>query len=197
MTRGASILTLAITSEVALIVLAYILAWLFGIGITWNASSTTLFIGILAAVPLLGANHLLWLWTQRNPASVYARFSQEVIVPLCLQVTPLHALLIGVFSGIGEEALFRGALNLILSHVGGLPLAFLASSVAFAWVHFIGNTKRYGGMIPLYTAVGGVLWLVWFFTESLAAAAATHAAYNFFAIISIRKLASRAQKTGV
>lgn len=192
MTRGASILTLAITSEVALLALAYLLAWLFGVSIEWGTSTTAILIGAVAALPLLVANHLLWRWTQLHPTSIYARFSQEIIVPLCLQVSPFQALLIGIFSGIGEEVLFRGAVNLILISWVGAPLAFIISSVAFAWVHFIGNTKRYGGMIPLYTVVGGALWLVWFFTESLAAAAATHAAYNFCAIVSIRLLANRA-----
>ena len=190
MTHGASILTLAITSEVALLVVAYVIAWVFGVHITWDVSIHSLIIGSLAAAPLLYANHLLWRWTEKNPTSIYARFSREIIVPLCERVTPTQALLIGIFSGIGEEALFRGALTLVVIHWGGFPLAFFISSIAFAWVHFIGNTKRYGGMIPLYTAVGGVLWLVWYATDSLAAAAATHATYNFLAIIWMRHLAS-------
>jgi membrane protease YdiL (CAAX protease family) len=67
-------------------------------------------------------------------------------------------------------------------------LALAVSSIAFAWIHFIGSVRRYGGMIPLYTAVGGALWLVWFLTDSLTAAAATHATYNFVAIVTIRRL---------
>jgi membrane protease YdiL (CAAX protease family) len=193
MTRGASILTLAITSEVALIVIAYLISWLCGIELSWSTSATSLTIGALCAIPLLVGNHLLWRWTHNNPSSVYARFSREIIVPLCREVTTFQAFLIGILSGVGEEVLFRGALNLIIAHWGGLFLAFLGSSVAFAWVHFIGNTKRWGGMIPLYTLVGGALWFVWFFTQSLAAAAATHALYNFLAIIWIRRLALRAE----
>lgn len=189
MTRGASILTLAITSEVALIVVAYVLSWLCGIELSWNPSTTSLTIGVLAAIPLLVGNDLLWRWTQKNPGSVYARFSREIIVPLCREVTPLQALLIGILSGVGEEVLFRGALNLTMARWGGLFFACVVSSIAFAWVHFIGNTKRWGGMIPLYSAVGGALWLVWFLTQSLAAAAATHAMYNFLAIVWIRRLA--------
>jgi membrane protease YdiL (CAAX protease family) len=188
MAHGVSILTVAIISEVALIILAYAIAWLCGVEITWETSIRSLLVGVLAAAPLLIANHMLWRWTERNPNSVYARFSREIIVPLCERVTPTQALLIGIFSGIGEEVLFRGALTLVLIRWGGLELACLVSSIAFAWVHFIGNTKRYGGMIPLYTAVGCVLWLVWFLTESLAAAAATHATYNFLAITWIRHL---------
>ena len=188
MNKRASILTLAIVSEIVLLILAYVVAWLFGIDISWDLSSLALVIGAISAAPLLIGNHLLWRWTVSNPDSVYGRFSREVIVPLCKQVSAFDALLIGVFSGIGEEVLFRGTLNLLCAHWFGLIAALAISSVTFAWVHFIGNTRRYGGMIPLYTAVGAALWLVWFLTDSLAAAAATHATYNFVAIVWIRRL---------
>ena len=189
--RRGSILLVAILSEAVLVLLAYVLAYLFSLDIVWNPSVRAVAFGVAAAFPLLLGNHLLWRWTQRNPDTVYARFSREVVVPLCLRVTPSQAFWIGVLSGLGEEALFRGSLNLLVTRWGGLWLALLISSIAFAWVHFIGSFKRYGGMIPLYSAVGGVLWLVWFLTDSLAAAAATHATYNFIAIIAIRRLSSR------
>ncbi len=182
---------LAVISEVVLVLLAYIVAWSLSLHITWNLSLKALIIGAAAAAPLLVGNHLLWSWTERNPDSVYARFSREVVVPLCKRVSALDALLIGILSGIGEEVLFRGTLNLLLTRWGGLWLAIILTSVAFAWIHFIGTTRRYGGMIPLYTAVGAALWLVWYATDSLAAAAAMHATYNFLAIVWIRRLAER------
>jgi membrane protease YdiL (CAAX protease family) len=191
MTKRGSILMLAVISEVVLVLLAYIVAWSLSLHITWNLSLKALIIGAAAAAPLLVGNHLLWSWTERNPDSVYARFSREVVVPLCKRVSALDALLIGILSGIGEEVLFRGTLNLLLTRWGGLWLAIILTSVAFAWIHFIGTTRRYGGMIPLYTAVGAALWLVWYATDSLAAAAAMHATYNFLAIVWIRRLAER------
>jgi membrane protease YdiL (CAAX protease family) len=189
--RRGSILLVAILSEAVLVLLAYVLAYLFALDIVWNPSLRAVALGVAAAFPLLLGNHLLWRWTQRNPDTVYARFSREVVVPLCRRVTPSQAFWIGVLSGLGEEALFRGSLNLLMMRWGGVWLALIISSIAFAWVHFIGSFKRYGGMIPLYSAVGAVLWLVWFLTDSLAAAAATHATYNFIAIIAIRRLSSR------
>jgi len=189
--RRGSILLVAIVSEAILVVIAYLLAYTFSLDIAWNPSARAIALGIAAAIPLLIGNHLLWRWTRTNPDSAYARFSREVVVPLCRRVTPAQAFWIGVLSGIGEEALFRGSLNVLIIGSGGLWLALLVSSVAFACVHFIGSFRRYGGMIPLYSAVGGVLWLVWFLTDSLAAAAATHATYNFIAIVSIRRLSNR------
>jgi membrane protease YdiL (CAAX protease family) len=189
--RRGSILAVAVISEAVLVLLAYVLAYCFSLDIAWTPSLRAITLGVAAAIPLLIGNHLLWKWTQGNPDSVYARFSLEVVVPLCRRVTPSQALWIGILSGIGEEALFRGSLNLLLIRWSGLWGALLVSSIAFAWIHFIGSFKRYGGMIPLYSAVGGVLWLVWFFTDSLAAAAATHATYNFLAIVSIRRISQQ------
>jgi membrane protease YdiL (CAAX protease family) len=193
MTKRGSILMLAVISEVVLVLIAYVTAWVLSLEITWDVSFEALLIGAAAAAPLLVGNHLLWLWTESNPDSVYARFSREVVVPLCKRVSAVDALLIGILSGIGEEVLFRGTLNMLFIRWGGLWFAIILSSIAFAWVHFIGNTKRYGGMIPLYTGVGAALWFVWYTTDSLAAAAATHATYNFLAIVWIRRLAE--QKT--
>lgn len=189
--RRGSVLLVAIVSEVLLFLLAYTMAFFLSLDIAWNLSAHALVVGALWSIPLLIGNHLLWRWTLNNPDSVYSRFSREVVVPLCQRVSPFHALLIGILSGVGEEVLFRGSLNLWLIRSGGLWSALLISSVAFAWVHFIGSFKRYGGMIPLYSAVGGALWLVWFLTDSLAAAATTHATYNFLAILSIRALSER------
>lgn len=183
----------AFVSEALLLVGAYVIAWFAGIELTWDFSLLALVIGALAATPLLVGNHLLWRWTRAHPDTVYARFSREIIVPLCSRITPLQAFYIGILSGIGEEILFRGALNLLLIRWGGVPLAFILSSVLFAWIHFIGTTKRYGGMIPLYTGVGAILWMVWYATDSLTAAAATHGTYNFFAIVWIRRLAERGE----
>lgn len=194
MKRG-SILAVAVISEAVLVLIAYLLAYFFSLDIAWSPAPRAFAIGVAAAFPLLIGNHLLWRWTQMNPDSVYARFSREVVVPLCRRVTPSQALWIGILSGLGEEALFRGSLNLLLIRWSGLWIALLVSSVTFAWIHFIGSLKRYGGMIPLYSAVGGVLWLVWFLTDSLTAAATTHATYNFLAILSIRRFSNRSTQS--
>mgnify|MGYP003345214224 CR=1 FL=1 len=71
----------------------------------------------------------------------------------------------------------------------GQLFAALVSSTLFAYVHFIGNLKRFGGMLPLYTFVGLYLWAVMQLTGSLSAAMVAHGVYNFLAIVLIRALA--------
>jgi hypothetical protein len=191
MSKSASIVCLARVSEVGLIALAYLIAWLSEEPIVWNPSVQHVTIGALSAVPLLGCNHLLWKWTQRNPDSIYSRFSRQVVLPLCRAVTIRDAALIALLSGIGEEVLFRGALNtLIATHTGNL-LALFVTSILFAYVHFIGHLKQFGAMIPLYSIVGAILWMIWRATNSLTAVATAHATYNFAAIATMKYLDGR------
>lgn len=189
--RKPSILALAVISEGLLVLLAYATAWITKTPIVWNLSWGVLVVGALCAVPLLVGNHLLWMWTQRHPDSIYARFSREVVRPLCTMVSTKEAFYIGVLSGIGEEVFFRGALSSLIEHHAGSAAALVVSSFLFAYVHFIGNIRRFGGMIPLYTAVGAVLWAIYETTGSLAGAAMTHATYNFLAIVLMKSLDSR------
>jgi len=187
---GSKIVTLAIISEAVLIGIAYAISWIRGSPITWNLSTLTISVGCACAVPLLVGNHFLWLWTKRAPDTIYARFSQRVVLPLCHAVSIPQAAIIALLSGVCEEALFRGAMNsLILDHAGAV-MALLWTSITFAYVHFIGQMRQFSGMVPLYTFVGGVLWLVWWLSGSLAAVAAAHATYNFLAIVTMKLLDS-------
>jgi membrane protease YdiL (CAAX protease family) len=56
----------------------------------------------------------------------------------------------------------------------------------FAGIHFIGNFKRFGGMMPLYTAMGIYMWLAAYFSGSLFCAAVLHGSYNLAAILQIK-----------
>lgn len=189
--KSASIVSLAVLSEMLLVGLAYLLGWLSGEEITWNPSARHMAIGAATAAPLLLGNHLLWSWTKRNPSSVYARFSQQVVLPLCRAVTLRDAALIALLSGIGEEVFFRGALNSFIMAHTTTPIALCATSLLFAYVHFIGHLKQFGAMIPLYSIVGAILWMIWRATDSLTAVATAHATYNFAAIVTMKYLDSR------
>lgn len=191
MSPSLTIFAAALATEGLLIIVAYIVAGLFSAWPFWNASLTNLAIGVLLALPLLLMNHLIWKATLSRPHSVYARFSRLVVVPLCKQVSPPLALFLALASGFGEEIFFRGVGNVLAVEHLGLAGAALVTSVLFAYVHFIGNVSRFGGMIPLYTAVGLYLWGATFYTNSLFVAFVTHATYNFLAILWVRRVAAK------
>lgn len=185
-----TIFAAALATEGLLIIVSYIFAGLLEAWPHWNASLPNLVLGSALALPLLIMNHVLWRLTRSRPDSVYARFSRQIVVPLCKQVSPPLALFLALASGFGEEIFFRGVANVIASEYLGLLGAALVTSVLFAYVHFIGNVSRFGGMIPLYSLVGLYLWFAVFLTDSLFVAFATHAAYNFLAILWVRRVAS-------
>lgn len=192
MSTSFHILSAAVVTEGLLIIISFIFAGLFDVTIHWRASWALLALGISSAIPLLVVNHLLWRWSRNHPTSVYARFSETVIVPLCRQITPLVAVLLAAMSGFGEELFFRGVFNsIIATNLGLLPAAAL-TSIVFAYVHFVGLVKKFGGLLPLYSAVGLCFWLLHYWTDSLFTVTITHATYNLCAIIWVRSTNGRA-----
>jgi membrane protease YdiL (CAAX protease family) len=183
------VLIAAIISEGLLVVLSAALIGILNLEIKWNSSSSALTYGLLATVPLLLLNVLLWRASELRPESIYSRFSKEVVIPLCQVVTIPTAIVIAILSGVCEELFFRGALNAAITRYAGSLIACLITSLAFAAVHFIGSFKRYGKMIPLYTAVGGYFWIVNYCTGSLAAVAILHGVYNFIVILTVKRFA--------
>jgi membrane protease YdiL (CAAX protease family) len=181
-----TILATAIITEGILLIVSYIVAGLFEAHLVWGVSGETTLIGVGAALPLLFGNDLLWRWSSKHPYSVYARFSREVIVPLCRNVSVSVACVLALLSGFCEEIFFRGVLNQAITLRLGLVSAAILSSFLFAYIHFIGQVRRFGGMLPLYTAIGVYLWCINALTGSLWSVALTHVVYNFVAIVWIR-----------
>ncbi len=185
MSSRSVILLAALITEGLLIVVSYVIAGLCDIEVQFFHSSSDLLLGCLYAVPLLGMNKMVWQWSLTHPEGVYARFSREVVSPLCKQVRPPLALTLATLSGFGEELFFRGVLNGLLISRGGLLCAAVVSSFLFAYVHFIGQVKRFGGLLPLYTLVGLYLWLIHLYHGSLFMVMITHGVYNFVVIVAL------------
>lgn len=187
MSTRRAIIAAAFVTEAVLVAVSLAISVLYGGAIQIGPSVEAALIGAFAAFPLLVLNHLLWRRSLQRPASLLAKFSREVIIPLCRELPPGWALVVALLSGGCEELLFRGALNSVCLDLMGQAPAALITSVLFAYVHFIGSMRRYGGLVPLYTAVGLYLWAVCACSGSLFAAMAAHATYNFLAILLIRR----------
>jgi membrane protease YdiL (CAAX protease family) len=185
------VLIAAIVSEGLLVLLSVVVSALFSVSIAWNTSLHLLTLGAALAVPPLCLNEVLWRISLRHPASVFSRFSREIIVPLCRQISIPTALVVAVLSGACEEMFFRGALNLATTQYLGPIGACAVTSVLFAAIHFVGNFRRFGGMIPLYTVMGAYMWGAVYVTDSLFCAAVLHAVYNLLAILRIKRAALR------
>jgi hypothetical protein len=84
MTKRGSILMLAVISEVALVLIAYSVAWFYALEVSWDTSFEAVVIGAAAAAPLLLGNHLLWSLCLRAANTRLARFILCQTAPVIL-----------------------------------------------------------------------------------------------------------------
>lgn len=181
------VLIAAIVSEGILATFAALMQLIFGNTLEWKFGTRELLLGLFLTIPPILANQFLWGHAERHPSSIYYRFSQEVVLPLCRQITWPIALVVAILSGLCEEWFFRGSLNSFSQQYISPLASCVVTSLLFALVHFIGSFKRYGRMVPIYTAMGAYLWIIHHLTGSLVAVALLHAAYNFTVILLVRR----------
>lgn len=160
----------------------------------WSESASAAAWGLLAACPMLLG---LWLSVRFpiGPLAPLARLVRERIAPLFRETTVWQLALISVVAGIGEELLFRGLLQEGLARLIGPPagvgIAILLAGLLFGAVHWLSTTYA-----VLAAGIGIYLgWLFWI-TGNLAAPIATHAVYDFVALVYLVKIRQETAKSG-
>lgn len=88
--------------------------------------------------------------------------------------------LLCVFAGVGEELLFRGALQGWLAAHTNTPTALLVASVLFGLVHYASFTY-----FVVATCLGLVLGLAYALTDSLLLAMVWHSVYDMVALFCL------------
>ena len=166
-------LRMAIPFEAGLVPVAVLWAWFWGLSLAdWlRQPGRGLLWGIVATVPplicLVIVRAIPW-----KPLRRVGEFLNGVLGPALAQCTLFELAVVALLAGLGEELLFRGALQPVL----GLPLA----SVLFALAHFI---------TPTYALLTGLmgLYLGWLAEASgtLWTPIATHALYDFIAFLVV------------
>ena len=91
-------------------------------------------------------------------------------------------IMLSIFAGVGEEALFRGGLQTWLGDFLGPVLAIGISAAVFALVHMAKPI-----IALLIFAIGMLFGAVYHFTGSLFAVMVGHALYDVFAIYYVQK----------
>jgi membrane protease YdiL (CAAX protease family) len=175
--------TTACLYELALLGLAALWAGLFRdpvfARLHWNLKD--LAAGIGAVVPLFGL--LIWATNSRFELM---REHRELVCRLVRSLTEGWSVsqiaLLSVIAGIAEETLFRGAIQTGLEGRIGVKLAVVVTSIAFGAAHPI--TWTYAIFATLIGAYLGGLY-VW--TGDLMAPIATHAIYDFVALMYLRR----------
>jgi len=173
------LLTVAIAGETALALAGLAVAWLAGsrVDISCGFSIANLAYGTAVA---LGFAALLFLVLREAPEAwpfdQFRRFSRDVLRPLFASARPVDLALISLAAGVGEEILFRGALQPL---IGLVP-----ASLVFGLCHLAGRDT-----IPLAVwaaLIGTALGALMNATGGLAAPIAAHAVYDVLALAYIR-----------
>lgn len=177
-------LLLGVAFEGGMIVLGLPLCWLLALpplGAGFSGEPASLVrataIGLVATVPML----LVFLALNCWPAGPFARikaFFDEVLLPLFGESTVLDLALICVLAGVGEEILFRAAIQAGLAVYLGPWGALVAASLIFGLVHPI--TRAY---VVLAAGLGFYLGLLWLMTENLLVVALAHGLYDFIVLL--------------
>lgn len=190
-TPGAFV-TVAVLFEGGLLVIAWFVGWLLGqpplelVRFTWQA----VLIGVAGTLPLLAG---MW-WSIRSRWRPFKRLKAVVerrLVPLFDGCSYSDLALISLVAGIGEEALFRGAIQApiaaALGPVAGPAVGIAVASVLFALVHLITPTYAVlAGVISVYLGL-----LMVYFENNLLPPMMIHALYDFIALCVLAKQRDR------
>jgi CAAX protease family protein len=172
------IVQLASAFEGGLILLAVVIGWIFRLEpqswIAWTWRDFAL--GLLATIPML-VGLLIMRRIRRGPLGRLNSVVDQTLVPLFGHCNLLQLVLISLLAGVGEELLFRGAIQSLLGNWFGSPTGLIVTSVVFGLLHLI--TPTYGilaGCIGLY--------LGWFAIASgnLLGPIVAHGLYDFLAL---------------
>jgi len=168
---------LVVGFETVALILAVGLGWLLGsppsqmIEVTWGAIG----LGLVATVPavLLMAWSLWTRWGQRLLETVADRL--RAMFGDC---STIDIAIVSIAAGVGEEALFRGAMQGGLSSRIGPLAALVVVSTLFGLVHWV---------TPLYALLAGLMgaYLGWITlaSDNLLVAMIVHAVYDFVAVL--------------
>ena len=155
------------------------LAWirLRGLGVEAGDPIAGLGLGLVAAVLLALVNYaVLRLAPAIQPVRAIRRLCREMLRPLFATVRPLEIVGVSLAAGVGEELLFRGAVQAEFGLVIASVLFGLAHIVSRLWVAFGLWVAVMGfGLGGLAHAAGGLL-----------APIVAHAAYDAMAISFMR-----------
>ena len=134
--------------------------------------------GLIAAAPLFVVM-LLTVHYPIGPLGPLRRDVERLVVPMFRGSSLGEMLVIATLAGIGEEFLFRGAIQRGVEQWSGSPWAGLAiGSVLFGLVHPVSTTY-----VVLAALIGVYLGWLLIATDNLFVPIVAHAAYDFAALV--------------
>jgi len=165
----------------------FALAWLAGISLTDRLEITLPAVqrGLVVALPMLAMLGALSL-SSWAPLIEIRRHVEQLVSELFAESSWLELALISLAAGVGEELLFRGAVQPWIASWTTPLVGWAVASLLFGLAHAMTT-----GYFVLATAIGGYLgWLAMGF-DDLVAPIVAHAVYDFVALLYVQKTVQR------
>lgn len=185
-TTPAKAMAMLLVPQAAFVVLAFVVHIWSGVWPLERFAVTVqgLFLGIVAAIGLIaivyGTRPLLpkiWEDLDYRASRLFAQAPFALNWPMII--------LLSAVAGIGEEIVFRGALQVWLETVSPVWFAIIAQAVIFAALHPI--SRAYVVYVLLIGLALGVIYVV---TGNLLVTMIAHFLYDVFALERLRRLAA-------
>ena len=176
--------------ELVLALAAIGLAWLVGhspwIGMRWTSDTvadqlSAIGLGIVGAVPILTVMLAAYRWPL-GPLRSVREVTTRQLVPLFAGLSVAEKAAVSLAAGLGEELLFRGLGQSVLSEWIGQPygdwVGLLVASAVFGVCHWLNRTYAL-----LATVMGIYFGLLLLWTGNLWTPIIAHAVYDFVALL--------------
>lgn len=182
---------MAVVVEGALALIAVALAWVCGVPLREQIPSSgaplvwAIARGLITTLPMLA----IFLWLVHSSWPVFRELREQVDV-LLAEMFPSPSLgqlaLVAVLAGVGEELLFRGTLQTLLSWLTTPVVGVLLASLLFGAMHAL--SRVYFALATLIGLVFG--WMTLHYND-LVGPMVAHGVYDFVALVYLTRLRRR------
>jgi membrane protease YdiL (CAAX protease family) len=186
---------MAVVIEGGLALVAVVLAWLFSIPLrdqlpaTNNGLVFAIARGVLVTAPMLA----VFFWLVQSSRATLRRLREQVewlIGEMFPAATLGQFALVALLAGVGEELLFRGVVQWLISEWTNPIVGLIVASVLFGLLHAL--SKLY---FVLATAIGLLFgWLVFAYND-LVAPMVAHSLYDFIALTYLHRARLHSEST--
>jgi len=167
--------------EATLAIVGLLWLWLRPLSISYRFDLSAIGEGFLAAVAFAVINLTLFGFARRlgRPASVLAFLEKEVF-PLFQSLSTWDLIFLASLAGLGEEILFRGAIQ--------PEIGLWGASVLFGILH--GPSRLLWVLAVWATLMGAALGFLYQATGNLVVPVVAHAVYDAVALVYVKRLKS-------
>jgi membrane protease YdiL (CAAX protease family) len=173
---------MAVLVEGGVSLFALLLVWVFAVPVramlpdNFRSLGLQIAVGIIATLPMLATFY--WILHAKHPALVQLR---EQVNWLVRELFPAASLpqfaLVALLAGVGEELLFRGVIQTVLSEWTPPLVALIVTSLLFGLAHALSRIY-----FLLATLIGLYLGALMIGFDGLLAPMVAHAVYDFVAL---------------